>query len=46
MMSLVGYLLKDLDFFNFHLSGSALSVSKQPIQLIIAAHNCHIGHNL
>ena len=28
---------------NFHLSGSAYSVSKQPTQLIIAAHNCRIS---
>ena len=28
---------------NFHLSGSTLSVSNQPTQLIIAAHNCHIS---
>ena len=26
---------------NFYLSNSTLSVSKQPTQLIIAAHNCH-----
>ena len=27
---------------NFHFSGNTLSVSKQPTQLIIVAHNCHI----
>ena len=27
---------------NFHVFGSPESVSKQPTQLIIAAHNCHI----
>ena len=30
-------------FLNFHVSGSTESVSKQPTQLIIAAHNCHKG---
>ena len=50
-MSWVGCLLKDSELFilfaensqilNFHLSGSTTSVSKQPTQLIIAAHNCH-----
>ena len=53
-MSWVGCSLKDSELFvlfaensqihslNFHVSGSTKSVSKQPTQLIIAAHNCHI----
>ena len=32
--------------FNFHVFGSPESVSKQPTQLIIAAHNCHKANNL
>ena len=28
---------------NFYVSGSPESVSEQPTQLIIAAHNCHIN---
>ena len=47
MQSFLSYLQKIAKCFcyfhslNFHLSGGTLSVSKQPTQLIIAAHNCH-----
>ena len=46
-MSWVGCLLKDSELFILFAENSKIllkiSVSKQPTQLIIAAHNCHIG---